>query len=292
MESKRIKLLLIEDNPGDAGLIRELLADVRNNPFDLVLADRLSTGLECLTDGGVTLVLLDLSLPDSRGLGTFTKMYTRVPQVPIIVLTGLDDEQLAVQAMQAGAQDYLVKGQMDGNLLVRAVRYAIERHRMLAELRSLSLIDELTGLYNRRGFITLAQQQLNIADRTGRGLLLLFADLDDMKWINDTFGHYEGDQALIKTANILKKNFRKGDIAARIGGDEFVVLAVETTWTSTESITSRLQEIFEAHSAREDCRYKLSISIGIARYDPEYPCSIDELLTRADTLMYEHKRCK
>jgi len=124
-----MKVLLIEYNSGDTHLMREMLAEARDVPFDLVCADRLSTGLEHLSEGGIDIVLLDLSLPDSQGLDTFARVYAQAPQVPIVVLTGLDDETLAVKAVQEGAQDYLIKGQVEINLLVRAMRYAIERKR-------------------------------------------------------------------------------------------------------------------------------------------------------------------
>jgi len=127
MEDKHIKVLMIEDNPRDARLIREMLSEVRGALFDLKCADQLSTGLERLAAGGVDVLLLDLILPDSQGLNTFAKAYAQAPEIPIVVLTGLDDETLAVKAVREGAQDYLVKGQVDGNLLERSMRYAIER---------------------------------------------------------------------------------------------------------------------------------------------------------------------
>ena len=129
MSETPVKILLIEDNPGDARLIREMLADAKGVRADLEWADRLTTGLERLAVGGIDVVLLDLALPDSQGLDTFARTHARAPDVAIVVLTGLDDESLAVEAMGAGAQDYLVKGQADGNLLVRSMRYAIERKR-------------------------------------------------------------------------------------------------------------------------------------------------------------------
>jgi diguanylate cyclase (GGDEF)-like protein len=166
----------------------------------------------------------------------------------------------------------------------------IERKRAEEALSALLLVDDLTGLYNRRGFFNLVEQQLKIADRTKRKMLLLFADFDDLKQINDTLGHREGDLALIEIAHVLKETFRQSDIIARIGGDEFVVLAMETDGASAEVLTARLRENLEVRNARGDRRYKLSLSVGITRYDPENPCSIDELLARADRLMYEQKQ--
>ncbi len=167
-----------------------------------------------------------------------------------------------------------------------------ERKHAEEALRALSLIDDLTGLYNRRGFSALAQQELKKANRMKRGMLLLFADVDDLKKINDSFGHQEGDLALIDTANILKETFRDPDIIARIGGDEFVVLATETSASSADILTARLKERLKAANRKETRRYELSISIGIVQYNPEQPCSIDELLDQADKMMYEQKRNK
>jgi diguanylate cyclase (GGDEF)-like protein len=164
------------------------------------------------------------------------------------------------------------------------------RKRMEEALRALALVDDLTGLYNRRGFFTMSQQQLKMADRTRIRMALLFADFDDLKHINDTLGHPEGDRALIEVADVFKETFRESDIIARIAGDEFVVLAIETDSVSPEVLASRLQENLEASNARLDRQYKLSLSIGTARYDPERPCLIDELLTRADRAMYEKKQ--
>jgi len=134
MSDNSIKILLIEDNPGDARLIRDLFAEAGAGMFDLKYTDRLSTGLVCLANEEIGLVLLDLSLPDSQGIETFTKLHSEVPRVPIVILSGLDDEELAIRAVQDGAQDYIVKGQLDHNTVVRLVRYAIERHKILTEL--------------------------------------------------------------------------------------------------------------------------------------------------------------
>lgn len=165
-----------------------------------------------------------------------------------------------------------------------------ELKRMEEKLRTLSLTDELTGLYNRRGFFTLVEQLLKLSKRQKTGIFMLYADVDNLKNINDTFGHQEGDLALIEIANILKKNFRESDIIARIGGDEFVAIPVGTAGDTIEIITARLQKSFEIYNEERNCSYKLSLSVGTAYYDPEHPCSIDELLIQGDKLMYERKR--
>lgn len=175
---------------------------------------------------------------------------------------------------------------------VSVIRDVTERKRMEEEIRSLSLVDELTQLYNRRGFITLADQQLKIANRLQASMLLIFADLDGMKWINDNLGHYVGDQALKESAMIFKDAFRKSDIVARVGGDEFVILALGTTDTTSDTFINRIQEQVKALNAQKDRLYKLSISTGIAYYYPYAPCSVDELLVKADKSMYKHKQDK
>ncbi|MFQ5814085.1 MAG: histidine kinase dimerization/phospho-acceptor domain-containing protein, partial [Anaerolineae bacterium] len=130
MSDRPIKVLLVEDNPGDARLIREALAEAGTARFKLAHIEHLREGLQRLAEGGIDVVLLDLSLPDGQGLDTFTRMHAAKPDIPIVVLTGLDDETLAVKAVRGGAQDYLVKGEVNGKMLSRVLRYAIERKRM------------------------------------------------------------------------------------------------------------------------------------------------------------------
>jgi diguanylate cyclase (GGDEF)-like protein/PAS domain S-box-containing protein len=167
-----------------------------------------------------------------------------------------------------------------------------ERKMLEAEILDLSITDQLTGLYNRRGFLSLAEQQLKLAKRNKSGMLLFFIDLDGLKGINDTLGHEEGDNALIETATLFKETFRASDIIARMGGDEYVALAIEITETNCEIITRRLQSLVDTRNNQENRRYKLSISLGCSYYDPKNPCSIDDLIERADKLMYEQKQNK
>ena len=164
--------------------------------------------------------------------------------------------------------------------------------RMMAEIISLSISDHLTGLHNRRGFLTLADQQLKLSDRTMRGMLLFFADLDGLKQINDSLGHEEGDKALIETASVLKESFRSSDIIARMGGDEFAILAIDPKDSNSEVLIKRLQNQIDWYNNKKNRKYKLSISIGCSFYDPENPSSIDKLMASADKLMYEHKKNK
>lgn len=176
--------------------------------------------------------------------------------------------------------------------VVHVVRDITNRKKMEEKLHNLSITDHLTGLYNRRGFFSIADQQIKIAKRMHKGMLLLSADLDYLKIINDTFGHKEGDIALYQTADILKESFRESDIIARIGGDEFVVLQMEDSHINSKVLTERLDMNLEKYNRNNERGYSLSMSVGIARYNPESPCTIEELLSQADTLMYDQKRRK
>jgi diguanylate cyclase (GGDEF)-like protein len=173
--------------------------------------------------------------------------------------------------------------------LMRAVRCAAKQYMLQAELANLALTDELTGLYNRRGFMTLAERQLKIGRRSGRGMLLFVMDVDRLKQINDLFGHFEGDRALKRTADVLEETFRDSDVLARLGGDEFAVLAVEASGHSEATIKTRLFECLKSMSAKPS-RYEISLSVGLARFDPCSRTSIGELMSKADQAMYEQKR--
>jgi len=173
------------------------------------------------------------------------------------------------------------------------LRDITERRQLEEKLRAMSIVDDLTGVYNRRGFITLAQQQLKLADRTKKRMDLFFIDLDGMKRINDVLGHQEGDAAIIEAAGILRRTFRKSDIIGRLGGDEFAVLAIDTNRDSErEELMRRLHRILEAHNKPETRKFRLALSVGAVSYDPDASVDLDHLIAKADTLMYKEKLAK
>jgi len=174
-------------------------------------------------------------------------------------------------------------------LLMRAVHCAAKQYMLQAELGNLALTDELTGLCNRRGFMAIAERQLKIGHRTGRGIVLFFMDIDGMKQINDSFGHGEGDRALKRMAKALKMTFRDSDVIARLGGDEFAVLAIEASDNSETAIRARLAEDLKSVSAGET-RYTINLSLGAVRINICSSASIGEWMVRADQAMYEQKR--
>ena len=187
-------------------------------------------------------------------------------------------------ALLGGAESSVIR-----DLLKRALQCAAKQYMVQTELSNLALMDELTGLYNRRGFLAVADRQLRLARRSERSLLLFFIDLDGLKEINDVFGHTEGDAALMWTAEALEATFRDSDVIARIGGDEFAALAIEASGQSEACIRERLTEYLHSVS-RKDSDYKFSVSLGTARFDPWNPVSTRELIAEADRAMYEQKR--
>ena len=175
-------------------------------------------------------------------------------------------------------------------IAVTVVSKDIAKLKMMEEkLHTLSITDELTGLFNRRGFFTLGEQHIKLANRQKTKVFMLYVDLDGLKGINDTLGHKAGDLALVLMADCLKKSFRDSDAVARIGGDEFVVFPVETAGENIGSIISRFQESLKICNVETNREYGLSASVGVACYDPANPCSLDDLLIDADRNMYERK---
>jgi len=177
-------------------------------------------------------------------------------------------------------------------ILLEAARAVSMRSRFLDRLRCFALTDDLTGLYNRRGLLLLGLQNLKLASRTGYSLLLFFVDIDQFKRVNDSLGHLEGDAFLVCCAEVLKSTFRDSDIIARIGGDEFVILAQETSEHSSEAIFHRLESVLQSLNEKVDSPHKLSLSVGVARFDPQNPVSLGELLAVADREMFERKRVR
>ena len=293
MRAGSLKILYVEDNPTDAELLIEGLRTEGADTALIMHVSRLSEAQAALRRDRFDVVLLDLGLPDSDGLNTLRTLVEGAPNRPVVVLTGLDDEETGAAAVREGAQDYLVKGFAGRNPLTRTMRHAIERHKLLAELRRLSLQDELTGLWNRRGFNTLALHQLKLAQRGGTPAHLFLFDLDKFKQINDQFGHAEGDAVLRDVAAILQLTFRDADVLGRVGGDEFAVLSLDTDVWMAEQIAGELQHRLDRHNRPGDeGGYTVGITVGTAAFDPNAPVPLTELTHEADRELYERKRAR
>ena len=244
--------------------------------------------LEKIKNDSFDAVVIDIVMPDIDGITLTREFVNLYRSFPVMIMTGHADEHSAGSAIAAGAREFIKKPFSIDEFILRFDKM-MRDHRGEEELLALSLTDELTGLCNRRRFFVLTEQYLKVAIRKKKRWLLLYIDMDDLKWINDHFGHSEGDQALIGLGSILKKTFRESDIIARIGGDEFAVL-LESTDESDEMLITRLYDNIRNYNAKVPQDYKLSVSVGAAQFDPEYPISMDKLLSKADALMYAQKR--
>ncbi|HUK20247.1 MAG TPA: diguanylate cyclase [Gemmatimonadales bacterium] len=288
LSSHPATVLFVGRHAADGRLLQELFEASPKNRFALEMIEQPKEARTRLTHGDVDAVLLDASLTDAmQGLETLASVE---PAAPILLLSPTEDEELGLSALKAGAQDFLVKDRLDRQVLVHAIRYAIERHRLKNRLRDLSLMDELTGLYNRRGFVTLATEDLRLARRNKQNLLVAFGDLDDLKQINDTLGHAEGDTAIKDVSGILRRTFRDSDLIARIGGDEFAVLVRGADTDHVEVIRRRLKDELAMFSRRAKRRYRLKISLGFAQRAATNLVSVESLLRAADRALYQEKR--
>jgi len=292
MDDKIIKVLYVEDDMDHAILISELIKEIKNVHYKLTHVQQLNEALLELDNDNYDIILLDLSLPDEQGVDTVTRVCEKAPDIPVVVISATDDETMAIKALQKGAQEYLVKGKVNSHSLSRILRYAIMRHKGRVELQSLSLVDDLTNLYNRRGFMLFAQQQLSLSVRAKRGMILFFIKLDGLKEIKGESDHQYGDLALIETADILKEIFRDSDIVGLHADDEFTAIAIESFDANNEIIITRLQDELNSRNKQENRLYELSLSIGTAYYDTEELCSVEELINRAEESMIEQRKNK
>jgi len=281
------RILIVDDEEMIRSLVRSLLSKYAHG------CETAKDGIEALgkiNKNAFDAAVIDIVMPLMDGITLTKELINLHPGLPVMIMTGHADEHSAGSAIAGGAREFIKKPFSVDEFILRFDKMMSD-HKGEEALRALSLTDELTGLYNRRRFFVLTEQYLKLSVRTKKKLLLLFIDMDNLKWINDHHGHNEGDQALIDLANILRKTFRESDIVARIGGDEFVVLS-ESTDENGEIVLTRLYENIKDHNAKRSRRYDLSISVGTTQFDPEDPISIDELLSKADALMYAQKRGK
>jgi diguanylate cyclase (GGDEF)-like protein len=324
-----VKVLLIEDNRGDARLIGHMLSLTNAMQFELTWAEDLVEGIAHLREHSADVVLLDLGLPKSTGLESLTNLLAGIPAAPpVIVLSGMSDEVLAFQAVQAGAQDYLIKGKVDAHLLWRSIRYAMERsyakqalrqandelerrvamrtaelartvaaleievvERKQAEERIARMVhyDALTGLPNRVLLQDRLLQEINHAHRSNGLVAIVFIDLDYFKNINDSLGHHVGDRLLEMAAVRLRMCVREQDAVARLGGDEFVLSLAELNDTRDAALVAqKALETLEQPFLVEEHQLHVSASIGISMY-PQDGIDVETLMRTADTAMYHAK---
>jgi diguanylate cyclase (GGDEF)-like protein len=245
MNEVPIRILLVGEAK-DACRLRGLLGAEGSSQFHIAHVPDLDLAADRLSSESAEILLLDLGDRQRQGRSFVQAARAAAPETPMVILAETHDGVLGIEALRLGVQDFLAKEGLDGSSLARALRYAMERHRLQKNLQNLSLIDDLTSLYNRRGFLALAEQHLRMIQRKGAALLI-YVDLDDLKMINDSYGHLKGNRALIVTANVLRACFRQSDILARLGGDEFCVLMIDAGQDSALQVRRRLQHRQDFH---------------------------------------------
>jgi len=307
-----LKILIAEDDPISSRVLATTLVQWGH---DVVVTGNGLEAWEALQgEEAPRLAILDWMMPGMDGLEVCRKIRSEIPDVPIylILLTAMNRQEHIVEGLEAGADDYLTKPfdrnelrvrlkagarivELQTNLATRVEeleKAILERQRAEEALRNLTMTDELTGLYNIRGFFTLAEHHTRVARRLGHSSLLVYADMDGLKQINDTFGHNEGSTALAKIAQILRQTFRDSDIIARLGGDEFAVLAPDVSAEVIYKLTGRLRENLRIYNEHRNHPYLLSLSMGAVCVDYLDNSSVEELVSKADEAMYEDKRSK
>jgi two-component system cell cycle response regulator len=287
MNAKPLKLLLLEDGSKNARFLQKTIGDGRSFECELVKMDELEGVLsEVLEDPPI--ILLRSGDSSTQFSANLKRIREVASEMPVLVLPNSQNGLVLPGAAGNGAKS---NRHLRLNLkkLARVLRCGLRHCQMESELSHLAISDELTGLYNRRGFLLLGSERMKLANGMKKNVLLFFADLDNLKQINDQFGHQEGDQALLKTAEVFRNTFRNSDIAGRFGGDEFTALVIEEYGQTADTISRRLQDNM-AELAANNTQYPLSLSVGMTRYAAEMRSSLKKLLAQADQALYKQKQ--
>ncbi len=295
-EPKTIHILLVEDDEDDYLILRECLTDL--NGRSRFVLERVSTyqaGLTQIQRAKHDIYLIDHYLGERSGLDLLKEALQAGCNEPIIIITGQSSPEIDYASLQAGATDYLEKDQITGRLLERSIRYAMERNRLLKQIRELAVRDALTGLFNRRELHRFLEYELVKSRRYNRQFSILLIDIDHFKDINDEFGHRAGDEILQQVSQTLLVHTRACDLPARYGGDEFIIVEPETPAALAWFGAERLRKVVESLSVvvgEENKPLPLTLSIGVAEY-PADAIAGEALIDLADKALYQakHKGC-
>lgn len=293
MENQCIRLLIVEDDLDDVYLIKDYLKSDERQKYNYLHAKTLAAALEKIKQEHIDLILLDLGLPDAQGFESLTMLNLSDSSIPIVVLTGVNDHEVGLEAIQHGAEDYIPKSIANTLLLSRSINYAIERHRLLLELKAKAELDPLTGLPNRTMIYDKLDFMIHQSERSGQAFSLVMLDFDKFKEINDTYGHRYGDRLLQAFAERLKGLMRISDYVSRYGGDEFFMIV------SNYQNENELEELLKQKQAKlcepytitldnQEVEQPISISFGVMKWVPGM--SANEMLEMADQAMYRSKR--
>jgi diguanylate cyclase (GGDEF)-like protein len=283
-----IRILLVGHSPEEEAVLRELAARLDAPRFEWSQVEHIENAMARIATKAPDVLLITLTDMGDEA-DSIQELVNRYPSVSVVTIAPARSENLGLTSIHLGAQDYVVAGRVDVEQMRHLVRSTVERNRLWSALRETALVDELTGLYNRRGFLALARQQLRLAQRAGLEATLLFVDVDNMKHINDSLGHRFGDMALIETADHLRGSFRDADLIGRIGGDEFVVLALDSAESPVHAAFARLEQRLNERRPGSGT-FALQLSIGQAEFSPDAPSPIEALLALADAAMYRQKQ--
>jgi diguanylate cyclase (GGDEF)-like protein len=283
-----IRVLLVDDDPDFIRMLRFSLQSEDSITFEAESVGTLDAAFKVLENQTFQVVLLDLALPDSQGIRTFEALAKVHPEVAYVILSGTDDANLALEAVQKGAQDYVVKGEIGEKMISRMIVHALERHRqkrhmeeLTVRLEKLSILDPLTRLLNRRGLQRMLSRELGISGREGTNLSVIVLDLDNFKSINDTFGHAAGDNVLQEVAKIMRDAVRASDYVSRIGGDEFIILLPNTRLAEGIHFSERIREMISRASVAvtNGRTVRITASLGVT--------SVNRRMTTVDSLLEE-----
>ena len=285
---KEVSILLIENNKKDIQTITEFINKSDRINANIQTVDSIKKAKTIIFYQKIDIMLIDLNIEEVKFEELFERFSKESLSIPYIVITDERDEDMGIEAVQKGAQDYLVRSELSERILRRTIIYSIERHEILQSLYKTTIVDELTGLYNRRGLHTLGNQQVELAKRHNDDIFIFYLDLDGMKEINDTLGHDYGDKALLTSSKIMHRTFRTTDILSRIGGDEFVVVAVKAQYEFIPIIIQRIKDyIKEENDNLKD--YQISMSVGVSKVDLEHDAPLEDAIKNADKEMYRVK---
>ena len=295
-QQKSIRLLVVENDEDDLLLIQEALSEMEEasywrtwmRPCHPVFVRSLKGALSALSRERFDAALLDLHLPDSSGLEPLFRLRDEAASLPVVALADPGDESLAQIAVREGAQDYLVKTDLDCTPLARCLRYAIEREVLRANLRRMSFWDEATGLYSLSGFLNMAEHDIGLLRRMGRALVLCLADLDGLEELRAREGRQPAELALLETADILRGSFHEADLVASLGNGRFGILTLDADHIGPRQTLAgrRLSE----WTKRRRSRLPLSLAFGAATLDPGVPLSLEELVRNAEQSLCENRR--